>query len=181
MACPFSSLQTVRNKKAKACVSQEFVKSVLAKLVKEVQHKVLPRLHEMFPKLKRAPGGGVLYQWDNASIHTRASPQELGKLGITHEMVLEHPENSPEFNKVVEHTHANLAKAFEQALAETALGKDVEGYKRLFQRTAMPFHHVPAYATALTAGAIARDFESLPDTWNAVVAANGNGIPRSLK
>lgn len=171
----------MRNTKPKACVSKEFVNSVLATLVKEVKRQVLPPLHKAFPKLKHAPGGGVLYQWDNASIHTRASPQELGKIGITHEMVLQHPENSPEFNKVVEHTHANLATAFEQALAETGPAKDVEGYKRTFKRTAMPRTRVPAYATAMTAAAIERDVMSLPDTWNAVVAANGKGIPRSLK
>lgn len=181
MACPSTALKTVKNTRAKACVSKEFVNNVLKKLVAAVQNKVLPLLHEKFPGLKRADGGGALYQWDNASIHTRASPLELASVGIYPSMVLEHPENSPEFNKVVEHAHANLAKAFEQALAETDTADTVEKKKALFKRTAMPGSHVPAYATALTADAIARDFKNLPPLWNAVVAAGGKGVPRSLK
>lgn len=127
-----------------------------------------------------------LYCYDNAGHHTR----ETQDIGIPKAQHVHQPARSPELNKVVEHTHSNLCRAFANfihdrpnlhtarmireyfvkfALAEQ-FGKDPVKQKDL-QRLGIDI-------VAIKQASIFRDFQSMEKTWAQCIKLNGDRVPR---
>ena len=104
--------------------------------------------------------------YDNASVHESAR-KVLG----TKWLRWEHPAKSPECNKPVEHIHAVLDAHMHKWVREQLRQNPTHRLspEECLAENSKVFHALPV-------NSIYKDVMSLPDTWNAIVAAKGGHI-----
>lgn len=89
--------------------------------------------------------------------------------------LLPHPPHSPECNKPIEHVHGQMDGKMHSWLLEwRQMNGDVNPTPQHCKDQCI------AFFTALPTSRIAADIRTLPDTWEAIVAAHGDYIAASL-
>lgn len=114
-----------------------------------------------------------LYVFDNPWFHVGKTARKLmTKEGFTDKDLLKIPPYSPEFNKVVEHSHARL-------VPEVELGVSANPYAWCFDEVCQIISE--AFHKVNSPDVVRRDTLSLKKTYSAVVVAQGGHIKHSLR
>lgn len=154
------ALQTKEGKPARGVTAEEFKKEVLPAIMQAAQEKGLRQ---------------ASYCFDNASVHKRAINlmEQAGEQKIVKKF-MRIPAWPPDFNKVIEHSHAILQEAFFKALASSAVPAAIKGpgLRQLLSDT---------FFRAITKRPIAADVDTMKDTYKAVIAAKGDYPPPKFR
>jgi hypothetical protein len=138
-----------------------------------------------------------LFELDNATWHSlNVFADEDGKgynkehrhvwerIGIPLNRLIEHPPNSPDFNRCVENVHAVLKRAFRKALRRSPHINTREGYIQLFRDIAEgrvnPWVAGPNPPPVVSQASVAKNFEGLPEVWKWVRDHDGQRTPSEL-
>jgi hypothetical protein len=129
---------------------------------------------KLTPKL-RGVGGGmkIMYSWDNDKIHAGADVKEKG---FTLEVRLALPPCSSDMHKVIEHVHARLQAKFQDWLLsypgdKPSIAECKAKVEELF------WHHESVAKGGRERGCVGpvcKDVDTLPDTYRAILRANGS-------
>lgn len=104
----------------------------------------------------------ILYSYDNPRIHESAADL-LERAGISPADRVPLPPYSPDMHKVIEHAHSNLQQIFKQMIRDNSNIKTPVGYEYALRRA----------AKQLSKESIARDVQSLPETYKAIIKEGG--------
>ena len=148
-------LQTKDGRQAQACTAEEFNTSVLPAVLRAAREK-----HIMNPTICI----------DNASIHRDALAGEVA--GLDKDDFMEIPAHSPDFNKVAEHTHAILKKAFWEYVMDTPDAVPVK-QPGIFKVNRLKWVLDHVFRERITREGVATDAKSLKDAYKAVILAGG--------
>jgi hypothetical protein len=118
--------------------------------------------------LKRSEG--FILCIDGASVHNEA--HNLLPRGW---QLLPHPAHSPECNKPIEHVHSQMDEKMHSWLLQWR-----ESHPNTNPTPQQCKDQCVAFFTALPADKIEADINTLPDTWEAIVAARGDYIAPRL-
>lgn len=135
---------------ARGCTRDEFINMLKEVAVKKAQEKGIKRPILVFDNQFK----GVHQQWEY--------------VGLQHEDQMEPiPPYSPDFNKVIEHVHTNQETKLKSKLETKTAEMHPAGLKKLLEQSILE---------ASNQRSIAKDVESMRDTWQAVVRNDG-GYP----
>lgn len=138
---------------------------------------VLTELKQVLVDKRDAAGLRRTEQWIVCLDHARAHNQAAEVLGQDMQL-LPHPPHSPDCNKPIEHVHSIL---------DGNMHSWLEKWREQHQQR-RPAHPTPEqcmaqlvnYFNSLSTQSIAADVATLPDTWEAIVDAQGGFINPSL-
>lgn len=118
---------------------------------------------------KQAP----YYVYDNPYFHVGKTAQQYMQCkGLENVDRFKIPPYSPEFNKVIEHSHARLEKEVEMGLSANPQAWGFEGVAKVI---------IQAFCKVNDPSVVSRDVLSLPRTYLAIQNAKGGHIARKLR
>jgi hypothetical protein len=158
---PPPHLQTTTGNKAQGITAAEF-NDYLTSLLQELERR------RGEAGLRR--GEKWILCFDNARVHSHAA-EVMGNRAERWPQ----PPHSPDMQKVIEHVHGQLDKSM-----HTWLRKQRKTDPRAHITPAACQQEVQAAFNRLKADSILRDVNTLPDTWQAIVAAGGSYVSPEL-
>lgn len=126
-------------------------------------HSILPAIEAKVAPLVR---GKPLLSYNNATIHTKAGPMLQAAGAFTRCERVAAPAQSPDLQKVVEHTHGRIQQRWQRELRGDgqkvlSMPKYISRLRKIFEEVATP-------------AMVEADVRSLPATYKAVIAAKGD-------
>jgi hypothetical protein len=177
LAAPFSccrlpplDLQTTTGKAA-ADITMEEANDIVEQLLK----KVLESQPTSSRGRKRKPSKPYWLCCDNATVHNNVM-EVLNKPEYSQYFQLwPQPSNSPECNKAVEHTHSQVQHAVHKWYGQL---RSAEPQRRVTVQEGIAKARDTFFS--ISRESIKADILSLPATWKAIIAAEGDHIPHKL-
>lgn len=159
-----------KGKAARGPTGQEVALEVLVPILQRAQEELAGKLGKVNGK-KLQPRLSM----DNPTIHQSAIKQykeELKNAGWKANTRFPLPTYSPDFHRVIEHTHGRAVLAFRKWLYDNPKKHTVGRYKAVFEQL---------YRKCCSADAIAADVAGLPELYAYVAANNGDWAPANMR
>lgn len=109
--------------------------------------------------------GGPKFVFDRVNFHIAAEAQLAAS--APHIQCIPSPARSPDFDRVVEHAHANAKRMFAEVRARLGGGLEMADYMRVFEECAR---------AANPTASLRKDVHGLPLLWRVVAAPQGQEV-----